>query len=665
MSDNLPWKTWTPDDLAPPPAEFVPMVESEETIIEEAEPSLEQQLAQLQMQAHEQGYQAGIAEGRQQGHEQGYQEGLAQGLEQGLAEAKAQQAPIHARMQQLVSEFQTTLDALDSVIASRLMQMALEAARQVIGQTPTVDNSALIKQIQQLLQQEPLFSGKPQLRVHPDDLQRVDDMLGATLSLHGWRLRGDPTLHPGGCKVSADEGDLDASVATRWLTTLDNFEAKMAQLPAVRRYGRLTRATGLVLEATGLQLPLGATCVIERQNGSETHEVESEVVGFNGQRLFLMPLEEVEGVLPGARVYAKNISAEGLQSGKQLPLGPALLGRVLDGSGKPLDGLPFPDTTETGALITPPFNPLQRTPIEHVLDTGVRPINALLTVGRGQRMGLFAGSGVGKSVLLGMMARYTRADVIVVGLIGERGREVKDFIENILGAEGRARSVVIAAPADVSPLLRMQGAAYATRIAEDFRDRGQHVLLIMDSLTRYAMAQREIALAIGEPPATKGYPPSVFAKLPALVERAGNGISGGGSITAFYTVLTEGDDQQDPIADSARAILDGHIVLSRRLAEAGHYPAIDIEASISRAMTALISEQHYARVRTFKQLLSSFQRNRDLVSVGAYAKGSDPMLDKAIALWPQLEGYLQQGIFERADWEASLQGLERIFPTVS
>ena len=241
---------------------------------------------------------------------------------------------------------------------------------------------------------------------------------------------------------------------TRWLTTLDNFEAKMAQLPAVRRYGRLTRATGLVLEATGLQLPLGATCVIERQNGSETHEVESEVVGFNGQRLFLMPLEEVEGVLPGARVYAKNISTEGLQSGKQLPLGPALLGRVLDGSGKPLDGLPSPDTTETGALITPPFNPLQRTPIEHVLDTGVRPINALLTVGRGQRMGLFAGSGVGKSVLLGMMARYTRADVIVVGLIGERGREVKDFIENILGAEGRARSVVIAAPRWPSVKLR-------------------------------------------------------------------------------------------------------------------------------------------------------------------------------------------------------------------
>ena len=360
---------------------------------------------------------------------------------------------------------------------------------------------------------------------------------------------------------------------TRWLNTLDNFEARMTQLPALRRYGRLTRATGLVLEATGLQLPLGATCIIERQDGEQLKEVETEVVGFNGHKLFLMPLEEVEGVLPGARVYARTGNGDGMQSGKQLPLGPALLGRVLDGAGKPLDGLPAPDTKETGALVTAPFNPLQRTEITDVLDVGVRPINALLTVGRGQRMGLFAGSGVGKSVLLGMMARYTKADVIVVGLIGERGREVKDFIENILGAEGRARSVVIAAPADVSPLLRMQGAAYATRIAEDFRDRGQHVLLIMDSLTRYAMAQREIALAIGEPPATKGYPPSVFAKLPALVERAGNGIHGGGSITAFYTVLTEGDDQQDPIADSARAILDGHVVLSRRLAEAGHYPA--------------------------------------------------------------------------------------------
>ncbi|ANE74081.1 flagellar protein export ATPase FliI [Dickeya solani] len=448
---------------------------------------------------------------------------------------------------------------------------------------------------------------------------------------------------------------------SRWLSSIDAFEKRIINTPAIRRYGRLTRATGLVLEATGLHMPLGSTCLIERQTGNQVDEVESEVVGFNGQKLFLMPLEEVEGITPGARVY-ERVGLSGSSQGKQLPLGPALLGRVLDGSARPLDGFPAPDTGYTAPLMTAPFNPLQRTPIEHVLDVGVRAINALLTVGRGQRMGLFAGSGVGKSVLLGMMARYTQADVIVVGLIGERGREVKDFIENILGTEGLARSVVIAAPADVSPLLRMQGAAYATRIAEDFRDRGHHVLLIMDSLTRYAMAQREIALAIGEPPATKGYPPSVFAKLPALVERAGNGISGGGSITAFYTVLTEGDDQQDPIADSARAILDGHIVLSRQLAESGHYPAIDIEASISRAMTSLIDENHYSAVRQFKQSLSSYQRNRDLINVGAYAAGSDPLLDRAIQLYPQMQHFLQQGMFERSSFEEASQALDNIFP---
>jgi flagellum-specific ATP synthase len=285
----------------------------------------------------------------------------------------------------------------------------------------------------------------------------------------------------------------------------------------------------------------------------------------------------------------------------------------------------------------------------------------MLSVGRGQRMGLFAGSGVGKSVLLGMMARYTSADVIVVGLIGERGREVKEFIEQILGAVGLARAVVVAAPADTPPLMRLQGAAYATAIAEHFRDQGKHVLLIMDSLTRYAMAQREIALAIGEPPATKGYPPSVFAKLPALVERAGNGKDGGGSITAFYTVLTEGDDQQDPIADAARAILDGHIVLSRTLAEGGHYPAIDIEQSISRAMHSITTPEHQQFTRRLKQLYSRYERNRDLISVGAYATGTDPVLDEAIVLHPRIESFLQQAIPERADITESLGQLAALF----
>ncbi|WP_272672952.1 flagellar protein export ATPase FliI [Providencia sp. PROV131] len=446
----------------------------------------------------------------------------------------------------------------------------------------------------------------------------------------------------------------------RWIASLDDLESRMKGIPMVRRYGRLTKITGLVMETEGIKMPLGATCFIERSINGGSDEVVCEVVGFNGPRMLLMPLADLEGIAPGARVYAQSTGDDG-QTSRLLPIGNELLGRVLDAQGNPLDGKGPLEVKTRAPLITPPINPLERTPISSVLDVGVRAINALLTVGRGQRMGLFAGSGVGKSVLLGMMARFTQADIIVVGLIGERGREVKDFIENILGADGLKRAVVVAAPADVSPLLRMQGASYATRIAEYFRDKGLSVLLIMDSLTRYSMAQREIALAVGEPPATKGYPPSVFAKLPALVERAGNG-KNGGSITAFYTVLTEGDDQQDPIADSARAILDGHIVLSRSLAESGHYPAIDVEASISRAMTELIPKEHYRKIQRFKQLTSSYQRNRDLINVGAYAMGSDPMLDTAIQYYPRMSKFLQQDIDERCDYQTACEQLTQVVP---
>jgi flagellum-specific ATP synthase len=457
----------------------------------------------------------------------------------------------------------------------------------------------------------------------------------------------------------------------RWTGFLKDCRHLAEQSHPFQISGRLTRINGLVMDAAGLKLPLGSGCHVSLPGGNV---VEAEVVGFSGEKLFMMPTEDVFGLAPGAHVVplepqpALPAVAERLphsrrlsDRAKHLPVGEELLGRVLDGAGRPLDSLGPLNTKQTRSLQSRPFNPLQRAPIESSLDVGIRAINSMLTVGRGQRLGLFAGSGVGKSVLLGMMARFTAAEVIVVGLIGERGREVKEFIENILGADGRKRSVVVAAPADTSPLMRLQGAAYATAIAEHFRDQGRHVLLIMDSLTRFAMAQREIALAIGEPPVTRGYPPSVFARLPQLVERAGNGPEGGGSITAFYTVLAEGDDQQDPIADAARAILDGHIVLSRNLAEQGHYPAIDIEASISRAMTGLIKPLHLDVVRRFKQLYSRYQRSRDLISVGAYAAGSDPTLDQAIAMQPGFEAFLQQDMHERENYQDAVLKLHRLF----
>ncbi|QOJ22503.1 MAG: flagellar protein export ATPase FliI [Gammaproteobacteria bacterium] len=435
--------------------------------------------------------------------------------------------------------------------------------------------------------------------------------------------------------------------------------------------GTVTRVSGLVMEAVGLRLPVGSSCTISLSNGLS---VSAEVVGFSGERLFLMPSSDVYGLSPGAKVIPAELAGELPRLGsvlhprrraadraKHVTAGPELLGRVLNGVGEPLDRLGPTRAEHSVPLYSRPYNPLERVPVTEPLDVGVRAINTLLTVGRGQRMGLFAGSGVGKSVLLGMMARYTTADVIVVGLIGERGREVKEFIENILGEEGLARSVVIAAPADTSPLLRLQGAAYATAIAEYFRDAGKHVLLIMDSLTRYAMAQREIALAIGEPPATKGYPPSVFAKLPQLVERAGNGNQNSGSITAFYTVLAEGDDQNDPIADSARAILDGHIVLTRRLAESGHYPAIDIEASISRVMTSVVPQKQIDMARQFKSLYSRYQRSHDLISVGAYVAGTDAELDRAIRLYPSLEKFLLQTMFQHDNFADSVEKLSKLF----
>ena len=438
----------------------------------------------------------------------------------------------------------------------------------------------------------------------------------------------------------------------------------------IGRQGRLTKVTGMVVEAGGLELPVGSLCCFKPAGGSE---VEAEVVGFNAGRLLLMPSSDTAGLAQSTLVEPREPAVPRPRLGRpahpwrrlsdrmrHLPIGDGLLGRVVDANGVPLDGLGELQAIDPAPIYGRRINAMDREPIRDPLDTGVRAINSLLTVGRGQRLGLFAGAGVGKSVLMGMMARYTGADVIVVGLVGERGREIKEFVEEILGEEGRRRSVVVAAPSDTPPIARLQGANYATAIAEHFRDQGKHVLLLMDSLTRYAMAAREVALAIGEAPATKGYPPSVFAKLPTLIERTGNGIKGIGSITAFYTVLAEGDDQQDPIADSARSFLDGHIVLSRLLADAGHYPAIDIEQSISRVMTAITPMDHQLSARRMKALWSRYQRSREMITIGAYAPGSDAQTDLAIQLMPQIERFLRQETHERCSIAEARAALDRV-----
>ncbi|MFT5923108.1 MAG: flagellum-specific ATP synthase [Paraglaciecola sp.] len=430
-------------------------------------------------------------------------------------------------------------------------------------------------------------------------------------------------------------------MSTAMLDRIKRLKDQVPHAPIVA-CGKLVRGIGLTLEAVGCQMPVGSQCLIQTVEG----EIEAEVVGFAENITYLMPTEAVKGIVPGSRVQPLN-REQGLAVGMEL------LGRVVDGNGQPLDGLGPIKAEKRVPLSRPPMNPLLRKPIKQPLDVGVRAINSIVTVGLGQRMGLFAGSGVGKSVLMGMMTRGTAADVVVVGLVGERGREVKEFIQDILGEEERAKSVVVAAPADTSPLMRLKGCETAVTIAEYFRDKGLNVLLLIDSLTRYAMAQREIALAVGEPPATKGYPPSVFARLPALVERAGNGSENQGSITAFYTVLTEGDDLQDPIADAARAILDGHIVLSRSLADSGHYPAIDIEASISRVMPMVVSEEHVQGARRIRQVYSNYQRNRDLISIGAYSKGTDSRIDLAINAEPAINAFLQQGMQQIIDFDHS------------
>ncbi|HER34892.1 MAG TPA: FliI/YscN family ATPase [Halothiobacillaceae bacterium] len=430
--------------------------------------------------------------------------------------------------------------------------------------------------------------------------------------------------------------DPTADVSLNWARRLMGTTAR-ADAPAPASEGRIVRVVGLALEARGLSALIGDQCEVTDPQG---RRFEAEVVGFAEEATYLMPLETTQGVGPGCRV--RNLGAA-----SRVPMGEQLLGRVLDARGRPLDDGERLTGDASVNLHGRPINPLKRREITEPLDVGVRAINALMTVGRGQRMGIFAGSGVGKSVLLGMMTRYTHAQIIVVGLVGERGREVAEFVSEILDDEARARAVVVAAPADSSALMRLHGANLASSIAEHFRDQGFDVLLLMDSLTRYAQAQREIGLAIGEPPATKGYPPSV----------AGNSENRDGSLTAFYTVLVEGDDLNDPVADAARAILDGHIVLSREIAERGRFPAIDVEASISRLMPKLVDPDHLSLMRRFKELAATYRENRDLIAVGAYRRGQDVRLDRVIDIQPDLEAFLSQSMDEPADMATSIDAL--------
>jgi flagellum-specific ATP synthase len=432
----------------------------------------------------------------------------------------------------------------------------------------------------------------------------------------------------------------------------DEVEQSLSGLrtPQPQRSGTLVRLVGMTLEARGVMAPLGACCEVVGRHG---HRVEAEVVGFNDKVLFLMPFTEPAGVGPGDMV--RVVSNSSLVS-----LGPELLGRVIDGRCQPLDGKPAPVCKDLLSLLGRPINPMERGPINKILDVGVKAINGILTLGRGQRLGLIAGSGVGKSVLLGMLTRFTKADIVVIGLIGERGREVQAFIQESLGEEGLAKSVVIAAPANVSPVLRLKATHLTQVIAEYFRDQGKDVLMLCDSLTRVAHAQREIGLAIGEPPTAKGYPPSVFGLLPNLIERGGVGRHGHGSITAIYTVLAEGDDAADPIVDIARASLDGQVMLSRKLADSAHYPAIDLTGSISRLMQTLLSSEDLKLSNKLRRLWSLYQQNVDLIQVGAYENGSNPELDEAIRLNDSIVNFLRQDMHISQDYEVTRTQLREL-----
>jgi flagellum-specific ATP synthase len=612
---------------------------------------------------------------------QAYEEGYARGRDQGLTLENGKAEPFLSVLRQAgsaLSDHRRTIQ-----IASRrdAVEIAAVMAERIVKHEILSHPESVEKILRNALA---IVAGQEnvRIRVHPRDekLMRaiVDNESGEGQAPEHADIIADRHLLRGGCLIETEFGVVDARVEKQLAVICNDLKAVEQEQPAkpnddaddgtgnedlftqfdqaiataapIRTCGNVTQVVGLVVEANGPVAQLGCICDI---HGSESEQpVMAEVLGFREKTVLMMPLEDIRSIGPGSRVVARQQKAS-------VAVGPQLLGRIIDGLGNPIDGLGPLNTDHSTPIYAVPINPLLRQRIRRPLDMGVRSINGLLSVGCGQRMGIFAGSGVGKSVLMGMIARRSSADVNVIALIGERGRELNDFVEKELGEEGLRKSVVVVATSDHLPLVRVRGAFVATAIAEFFRDQGKHVNLMMDSLTRFAMAQREIGLALGEPPTTKGYTPSVFTLLPKLLERAGTS-DHNGTITGLYTVLVEGDDMNEPIADAARSILDGHIVLSRDLAAQNHYPAIDVLRSISRVMEDIASLQHKHNAGRLKELLATYRKAEDLINIGAYVAGSNPKIDRAIAKIEQINTYLQQDVKENVDFEASLLQLEQI-----
>ncbi len=607
-----------------------------------------------------------------------YEEGRAQGREQTLASSKAKVE----RLNRLLGQTRIGLEEHQARTRSHCeedtVRLALALAKDILDFEIT-RHPEKIERITRKALDMTAGQEKVKIKAHAAEAETIrailrEKMPGNDSWRDSYQIISDASMPKGGCVIETDFGIIDSRIEQQLAAISDKLFVKVAEAKAAVReepgnfatlehyrqsvtstepikiYGHVTKVVGLVVEANGPATQLGCICDI---HGTEKERpVTAEVLGFRDRTVLMMPLEEIRTIGPGSRVVARQDKAS-------IAVGPELLGRVINGLGNPIDGRGPLNLEGQYPIYATPINPLLRQRIRNPLDLGIRAINGLLTVGCGQRMGIFAGSGVGKSVLMGMIARKSSADVNVIALIGERGRELNDFIEKDLGEEGLKKSVVVVATSDHLPLVRVRGAFVATAIAEYFRDQGMTVNLMMDSLTRFAMAQREIGLALGEPPTTKGYTPSVFTLLPKLLERAGTS-DHNGSITGLYTVLVEGDDMNEPIADAARSILDGHIVLSRDLAHHNHYPAIDVLRSISRVMEDIATLQHKHNAGRMKELLAVYRKSEDLINIGAYVPGTNAGIDRAMAKIDGINGYLRQDINESVNFEQSLQQLDQV-----